>query len=45
MTEDIKIDIILTNTHNYHALRILEVFKDAGLENPHLLLNTGDAHE
>ena len=45
ITNDICINIILTDKDNYYALRLIDVFMDAAKANSHLTISLGDVDE
>ncbi len=45
MTNDICINIVLSDKDNYYALRLIDVFMDAAKANSHITISLGDADE
>ena len=45
MTNDICINIVLSDKDNYYALSLIDVFMDAAKSNSHLTISLGDANE
>jgi len=45
MTNDICINIVLSDNDNYYALRLIDVFMDAAKANSHITISLGDADE